>query len=180
MVELLKALALQEGVAYDGAFIAKVIYQRFPAEGAADRYRNKIVKSSSRLSVTQCSGFAGEALRETLTVYILFGAKVKEPETAREQRGELWRSFSKGEIAAFSRRTGDTNSIHLTGCPVVQGLFLLKELCGLVQPEEIEIKFVHPVYGDTPVYLEQLENHLRGFSGGALCFEAVFKKAGAR
>ncbi len=41
----------------------------------------------------------------------------------------LWRNFSKEEIKEFSYVTGDTNSIHLTENPVVQGLFILKELC---------------------------------------------------
>lgn len=40
--------------------------------------------------------------------------------------GTLWRNFSKEEISDFSHLTGDTNSIHLTENPVVQGLYILK------------------------------------------------------
>lgn len=87
-------------------------------------------------------------------------------------KGTLWRNFSKEEIADFSHLTGDTNSIHLTENPVVQGLFILKELCDTIQTDEIEVKYIHPVYAGNPVYIEHEENIIKGFSNDMLCFQA--------
>jgi hypothetical protein len=84
----------------------------------------------------------------------------------------LWRNFSKEEIKEFSYVTGDTNSIHLTENPVVQGLFILKELCESTKAKKIEVKYIHPVYGDNPVYLKHDGNIITGFSNRSLCFEA--------
>ncbi len=84
----------------------------------------------------------------------------------------MWRSFSKEEISAFSHETGDTNFIHLTENPVVQGLFILKELFDATKTNEIEVKYIHPIYGDNQVYLKHEENNIKGFSDGILCFQA--------
>ena len=62
-----------------------------------------------------------------------------------EDTGDLWHEFSKEEIADFSHLTGDTNSIHLTENPVVQGLFILKELCNTTKAKEIEVKYIKPL-----------------------------------
>ncbi|AGX44352.1 hypothetical protein FHU23_003662 [Clostridium saccharobutylicum] len=90
-----------------------------------------------------------------------------------KEEGTLWRNFSKQEIADFSHLTGDTNSIHLTENPVVQGLLILKELCDTTKSNNIEVKYVHPVYGENPVYIKRDGNTIIGYSGQALCFQAA-------
>jgi len=87
--------------------------------------------------------------------------------------GTLWRNFSKEEIADFSHVTGDTNSIHLTENPVVQGLFILKELCYTSKTNEIEVKFIYTIYGNNQVYLRREANIIKGFSNSILCFQAT-------
>lgn len=95
-----------------------------------------------------------------------------EPKSV-EDTGILWRDFSIKEIAEFSHLTGDTNSIHLTENPVVQGMFILKELCDTTKTNEIEVKYIYPVYGCNPVYIKHEGNLINGFSNGILCFQAT-------
>ncbi len=175
MIDLFRAFTTKEDFFYDGAFIAKVKYQRFQSKLDKETYKNEIVKSSRKLCVINCSGYINNEIAETLTVYLMMNVTVKESvqkETIKDY-GTLWRNFSKEEISNFSHLTGDTNSIHLTENPVVQGLFILKELCNTTQAKEIEVKYIHPVYGGNPVYIKYEENLIMGFSNGILCFQAT-------
>ena len=174
MIDLFKAFSTRKDFFYEGAFIAKVKYQRFQPDSDEETFRSEIVKSNRRLCIASCSGYIQNEISETLTVYLMMNVTVKEyvkPEPIKDQ-GMFWRTFSKEKISNFSRLTGDTNSIHLTENPVVQGLFILKELCETTQTNKIEVKYIHPVYGDNPVYLKHEENIIKGFSNAILCFEA--------
>lgn len=160
---------------YEGAFIAKVKYQRIEPEANGEVYKNEIIKNSKKLCIIECNGYVEAQIIEKLTVYLMMNVEAKEtkkPEIV-ENQGSLWRNFSKEEIVDFSHTTGDTNSIHLTENPVVQGLFILKELCDTTKADEIDVKYVHPVYGDNPVYLLREDNTIKGFSNGVLCFQAA-------
>lgn len=178
MMKLFTAFATGEDFFYEGAFIAKVKYEKFESKKDNVLYKNKIIKNNKKLCVIECSGFNDAKIIEKLTVYLMMGAKVKEPVKSEisdvsHNEGTLWRIFSKEEIASFSHTTGDTNSIHLTDNPVVQGLFILKELCETTQADEIEVKYTNPVYGNNPVYILRGENTIKGFSNGILCFHAT-------
>ncbi|AGY75160.1 MaoC family dehydratase [Clostridium autoethanogenum] len=175
MIDLFRAFATKDDFFYDGAFIAKAKYQRFQSKSDKETYKNEIIKSNRRLSVINCSGYVNNEVVETLTVYLMMNATVKEATQLESIKdvGTLWRNFSKKEIADFSHLTGDTNSIHLTENPVVQGLFILKELCDTSQTNEIEVKYVHPVYSGNPVYIKYEGNLIKGFSNGILCFKAT-------
>lgn len=175
MINLFKAFTTKEDFFYDGAFIVKVKYQRFQSKLDKEIYKNEIVKSSRKLCVINCSGYVNNEVAEILTVYLMMNVTAKESvqkETIKDY-GTLWRNFLKEEISDFSHLTGDTNSIHLTENPVVQGLFILKELCDTTQSNEIEVKYIHPVYGGNPVYIKREENLITGFSNGTLCFQAT-------
>jgi hypothetical protein len=175
MIDLFRAFTTKENFFYDGAFIAKVKYQRFQSRLEKETYKHEIVKSSRKLCVINCSGYVNNEVAETLTVYLMMNVAVKESVQTENIKdyGTLWRSFSKEEISDFSHLTGDTNSIHLTENPVVQGLFILKELCDTTQSNEIEVKYIHPVYGGNLVYIKREENLITGFSNGTLCFQAT-------
>lgn len=175
MIDLFKAFTMKEDFFYEGAFIAKVKYQRFQSKLDNETYKNEIVKSSRKLCVISCSGYVNNEIAEALTVYLMMNVKVKESVQKENVKdcGTLWRSFSKEEISNFSHVTGDTNSIHLTENPVVQGLFILKELCDTTQSNEIEVKYIHPVYGGNPVYIKHEENVIKGYSNDTLCFQAL-------
>ena len=175
MIDLFRAFTTKEDFFYDGAFIAKVKYQRFELKPGKETYENEVVKSTRRLCVINCNGYIDNEIAETLTVYLMMNVTVKDsvqPEIV-ENTGTLWRNFSKEEIADFSHLTGDTNSIHLTDNPVVQGMFILKELCDTTKTNEIEVKYIHPVYGCSPVYIKHEGNIIKGFSNGILCFQAT-------
>lgn len=150
-------------------------YQRFQAKPDKETYKNEVLRSNSRLCIINCSGCANNEIAETLTVYLMMNVTIKEPVETEivEDTGTLWRDFSKEEIAYFSYLTGDTNSIHLTENPVVQGMFILKELCDTTQTNEIEVKYIHPVYGCNPVCIRHEGNIIKGFSKGILCFQAT-------
>jgi hypothetical protein len=175
MIDLFRAFTTKEDFFYDGAFIAKVKYQRFQPKSDKETYKNEVVKSNRKLCVINCNGYVDNEIAETLTVYLMMNVTVKEsiePEII-EDTGTLWRDFSKEEIADFSHLTGDTNSIHLTENPVVQGMFILKELCDTTKTNEIEVKYTHPIYGCNPVYIKHEGNLIKGFSNGILCFQAT-------
>ena len=175
MINLFRAFTTKEDFFYDGAFIAKVKYQRFQPKSDKETYKNEVVKSNRRLCVINCNGYIDIEIAETLTVYLMMNVTAKGsavPEIV-EDTGTLWRNFSKEEIEDFSHLTGDTNSIHLTENPVVQGLFILKELCDTTQTNEIELKYLNPVYGCNPVYIKYEGNLIKGFSNGILCFQAT-------
>lgn len=175
MIDLFKAFTTKEDFFYEGAFIAKVKYQCFKSELGSETFKHEIVKSSRKLCVINCSGYVNDEPAEMLTVYLMMNVTVKEPVKPEivEDIGTLWCDFSKEEIADFSHLTGDTNSIHLTENPVVQGLFILKELCDTTQTNEIEVKYIYPVYGCNPVYIKQEGNIIKGFSNGIRCFQAT-------
>lgn len=175
MLDLFKAFTTKEDFFYDGAFIAKVKYQRFQPKSESESYKIQLVKNNRRLCIIDCNGYINNELAETLTVYLMMNVTAKEsaPTSAVEDSGTIWRTFSKEEIADFSHLTGDTNSIHLTENPVVQGLFILKELYATVKTYEIEVKYVHPVYGCNPVYIKHEGNQIMGYSKNALCFTAT-------
>lgn len=175
MLNLFKAFTTQENFFYDGAFIAKVKYQRLMNTSDKENYKNEIIKSSNRLCVINSTGYVNNEVAEVLTVYLMINVKLKEaikPETINHN-GTFWRNFTKEEISDFSHITGDMNSIHLSDNPVVQGLFILKELCATAKSNEIEIKYIHPVYGCNPVYITQDKNVINGFSNDILCFQAT-------
>jgi hypothetical protein len=173
MINLFKAFVAGEDFFYEGAFIAKVKYQRFKPEVESEAYKNKIIKNSKKLCIIECGGYEKEELVEKLTVYLMMNVEVKEIRKSEEveNQGVSWHTFSNKEISDFSHTTGDTNSIHLVENPVVQGLFILKELCDTTKADEIEAKYVYPVYGNNPVYLLREENKIKGFSNGVLCFQ---------
>lgn len=178
MIKLFTAFATGDDFFYEGAFIAKVKYEKFQSKKDNIFYENKIIKNNKKLCVIECSGLDNDQVIEKLTVYLMVGAKVKKPVKSEMSdvsgnQGTLWRYFSKEEIAEFSHTTGDTNSIHLTDNPVVQGLLILKELCETTQANKIEVKFIHPVYGNNPVYILNDDNTIKGFSNDILCFQAT-------
>lgn len=175
MLDLFKSFTTQEDFFYEGAMIAKVKYQRFQSKLDNITYKNEVIKSSNKLSVVSCSGYANNEIAEKLTVTLIMNATVKEDinKEIYSDLGSPWYTFSKAEITDFSYITGDKNSIHLSEKPVVQGLFILKKLFELIHKNEIEVKYTYPVYGDNPVYLKYEENHITGYSNNRLCFRAV-------
>ena len=58
-------------------------------------------------------------------------------------------TFTKEEVYAFSKETGDENKIHLTDHPVVQGMLLLRTAaCAHEDLKRLDVKFVEPSYAE--------------------------------
>ncbi|SFD28655.1 hypothetical protein [Clostridium uliginosum] len=45
--------------------------------------------------------------------------------------------------------------------------------CDTTQTNQIEVKYIHPVYGCNPVYIKYEGNLIKGFSDCTLCFQAT-------
>lgn len=177
MMDLFTAFTSQSELDYEGAMIAKVRYQHMADLEGEETFKNEIVKSNEMMMVLRCTGSVGETAVEAITVYLIMNAEVKDPEVLGEDTdmGSEWYTFSKEEIVNFSHTTGDTNSIHLTDHPVVQGLFLLKKMADRYDEfttyKKIDMKFHSPVYGESPVLLKQEGNKFSAYSDRVLCFE---------
>lgn len=178
MMDLITALTLPDSIPYDGSLLVRAEYTRFRA-GTSARWENEILKQSRRTCVIRCTGYRQEEAVHSLTASLLLRpvgtaespAAFSVPENALSA-GICWRSFSKEEIGEFSRTTGDTNSVHRRNPPVVQGLFLLKELSDAFPSSRISVSFLHPVYGGDPVFLAKNGCSLLGISRGVRCFHA--------
>lgn len=178
MMDLFTAFTSQRELDYEGAMIAKIRYQKTGDITKVDNFKNEIVKQNEMMMVLRCSGLVGEEAVEILTVYLIMNAEVKEAEKVSEDfdMGDEWYTFSKEEIADFSHTTKDTNSIHLTDHPVVQGLFLLRKVAETYDTftdyKKIDMKFHAPVYGEAQVYLKKIDKKMECYSDRVFCFEA--------
>lgn len=177
LMDLFTAFTSQGELDYEGAMIAKIRYQKMGDTSGKETFQNEIVKSNEMMMVLKCTGYQGETPVEAITIYLIMNAEVKAPDAlaADVDMGELWYTFSKEEIADFSHTTGDTNSIHLTVHPVVQGLFLLRKVAETYDKDtsykKIDMKFHYPVYGENPVYIKRDGTKMAAYSDNALCFE---------
>lgn len=143
---------------YQGAFIGKISYsaEREAAEAAEQiTYQYGDVKENAFMYILSILGFAdgSETPIEKFTVTLVKPSdKEKEltrKEAAAYERTEAFHTFSKEEVYAFSKETGDRNRIHLTDHPVVQGVYLLRTAAERVpDASRIDVKFVEPSYAE--------------------------------
>ena len=90
---------------------------------------------------------------EKMTI-TLVKASDKEKEIKRVEKAEYedekpFHTFTKEEVYAFSKETGDENKIHLTDHPVVQGMLLLRTAaCAHEDLKRLDVKFVEPSYAE--------------------------------
>jgi len=90
---------------------------------------------------------------EKMTI-TLVKASDKEKEIKRVEKTDYedekpFHTFTKEEVYAFSRETGDENKIHLTDHPVVQGMLLLRTAaCAHEDLKRLDVKFVEPSYAE--------------------------------
>lgn len=153
--------------AYQGAFIGKISYmaEREQAE-AAERivYSYGDVKENAFMYILTILGHAEgvEAPVEKMTITLVKASdkekEIKRTEKAEYENEEPFHTFSKEEVYAFSKETGDENKIHLTGHPVVQGMLLLRTAaCRLDRLSRLDVKFLEPSYAE--------ENLMWGYNG---------------
>lgn len=176
MLELLKVFSKQTDIIYEGAMIAKAKYEKILDDIEAVDFKNELIKESKRLCVIKCLGYKNDLVIESLTVYLMMTPQIKKDVAKETMKGEYWYTFSSEEIKAFSYDTGDSNSIHLTDHPIVQGLYILKKLYESTLAKFIEIKYLYPIYAGEPVLLEYDENSISAYSNDHQCFLATMKR----
>lgn len=144
---------------YQGAFIGKISYtvDREKAEAADSiTYEYGDVKENAFMYILSIHGkVAGEeaAPVEKMTI-TLVKASDKEKDIKRVEKADYedekpFHTFTKEEVYAFSKETGDENKIHLTDHPVVQGMLLLRTAaCAHEDLKRLDVKFVEPSYAE--------------------------------
>lgn len=161
----IRALSQFQGSRYDNSFIVRIHYGRIRKAGPDCRFQYVCLWDRTRSQLLQAEAWAGNCRVGTLQVELLFtGPKVNYIEKAGLLNREPgppegyrpWRAFTSEEVRGFSRRTGDTNPIHLDSRPVVQGLLLWQSLfVWLGEPETIHMLFKSPVHGGEMIYCRE-------------------------
>ena len=84
-------------------------------------------------------------------------------------------SFSPEQITAFSKWSGDMNSIHLGEKPVVQGMLLLLALEDYLCIKGFKIRrgnirYLHPIKACEDIFIYHEQNKITGISKDKECF----------
>ncbi len=138
------------------------------------------VKETKRRQILVAEGWNGGKLAGQLRMELWFpkGSRITDSKKDPERLGAakplaesvLWRKFSTEEIKDFSKRTGDTNPIHLQEHPVVQGVLLWQVLFAhLAEPAALLMTFHRPVHGGEKIYLREEVRNEQNEREFALC-----------
>lgn len=148
---------------YQGAFIGKISYtvDREKAEAADSiTYEYGDVKENAFMYILSILGkVEGEETPVEKMTITLVKASDKEKEIKRVEKTDYedekpFHTFTKEEVYAFSKETGDENKIHLTDHPVVQGMLLLRTAaCAHEDLKRLDVKFVEPSYAEEELML---------------------------
>lgn len=173
MEELFRALAGLKGKKYDGSYIGRVIWSQ--SRGAV------VVETKAQLEIVRETRkymkIRIEKQQQALEVVLLFpGEKspaVASEELPAESAANFLHCFTSEEIQRFTAATGDENPIHAGANPVVPGLQLLQCLQQKYPAaEHIDLRFLQPVYGGEPVYLQREDGLQYGIAGRRRIFAA--------
>ena len=147
---------------YQGAFIGKISYtaNREKAEAATEiTYAYGDVKENAFMYILSILGTVPgeEEPVEKMTITLVKASDkakdIKRVEKAEYENEEPFHTFSKEDVYAFSKETGDENKIHLTDHPVVQGMLLLRTAaCKLDKLTRLDVKFTEPSYAEEELY----------------------------
>lgn len=143
---------------YQGAFIGKISYtaEKEAAEKAeVITYEYGQVKENAFMYILTVLGHA-EGMEEPVEKFTVTLIKpsdkekeLKRTEALKYENPQEFHQFSKEEVYAFSKETGDENKIHLTDHPVVQGILLLRTAAmKLDGASRLDVKFVEPSYAE--------------------------------
>lgn len=163
MKEIMKALCGLWKEEWQGMVMGQLNYEK--GEGACG---GPYFVSASGRRILKVSAFGGNERMEIL----LFPFSHGEGKEKTGEKGRLWRTFSEGEVHAFSLSMGDHNGIHQARRPVVSGFQLAEALAEGRDFHTLRIRFHHPLYAGEAVYLKEEGKTFWGISE-VLCFEAV-------
>ncbi|MDD3395629.1 MAG: MaoC family dehydratase [Acidaminococcaceae bacterium] len=166
MQRFTRALCSLEGEQYQQSFIGQITYEQKAdytvAAIAASTIELQMLKTTSKYQNILLTQYAkNHRVLATMKVLLFMkdgavaaGTKKVQPNGDLPQGASYWRQFSAETIRAFSVAVGDTNGIHLTEYPIVQGFLLAEEFYKwAAQPRWLQLKFVHPVYAEQEIYL---------------------------
>ncbi len=171
MLNFAKALCRLQGERYDNSYIGKLVYRRTAAETEGERLELDPGKPGRRFQRVKVRAFGKDGRETAVLETVLFFSDTMvnhDEETgsplAREgvpPPGAIpWHAFSEEEIREFSAAVGDTNPIHLTERPVVQGYLLADRIFRrLGRPGNITIRFSNPAYAGEMIYLLEEDQH---------------------
>lgn len=185
MILFAKAMGQLSSNSYERAFIGKITYQRLVLDiNDEDGYSEpqfKVFKEKGNafIEIIRIQRMSGEKVLENMQVIIVLAQNynnTKQEKVMISSAEKPFRSFGKEEVYEFSSKVKDTNSIHLTHKPVVQGMFLFGELMKYIRyPDNATIKYSNPILAGNMIYLKEGKDILKGFSNEVLCFEMKYK-----
>jgi len=167
MIRLIRALSSLHGEQYTEPYIAKAKFERYGNLVGKGTHTNMMVeKEKAKFVLIIIDLYDNEIVLARLRITLFLHATENLALTVHHSMPkdvQVWRSFTKAAIYAFSKEADDTNPIHLTDQPIVQGLFLLRTLADYFGDiNSLEMKFIKPLYADQIVYLQK---HSGGFIG---------------
>lgn len=183
MERLIRALGSLAEERYQGSYIGKILWEKqataLPTKGTTRLTIERECRNFIRILVV----LEVEQIIAARLQVGLFLAKEKHEaeqqesmEDARAIAAERWRVFSSQEIIDFVDSVGDQNEIHRSACPVVPGLFLLKQIAvELSLANQLELRFLQPLYAGQMVSIHKDKNIWRGYGPSGLAFSVKIR-----
>jgi hypothetical protein len=192
MIVFSKALGQISSSQFDGAVIGKITYSKL-CDGFRSIKPELIIYENRKKSLVKIDiqRIIKETILDEISIFVIANkittksdGKEKAAdnnETCREEIDltdrELFAKVTKEEVHKFSLETGDKNPIHLSDYPIVQGMLLFNRLMDYLKfPDNLEVKFINPVFAGQDIYLMEVRDLLYGVVNGKRCFQVKFKK----
>lgn len=156
-----------------------VCFQMIQEDKGISQIEVNVVKHSKKRAKIECCALKDQTVLARLTVQLLVRKihPIKFSPSKVEGR-EVYR-FSKEEIYDFSKRIHDENPIHLNEEPIVQGLLLLQFIYAyLKHPNQLQLKFVNPVFANDAIYIKEEASFITGYTESGICFKGNYEKKG--
>ena len=176
MIRLIRALSSLHGEQYTEPYIAKAQFERYGnLVGENIQTKMTVEKEKAKFVLIIIDLYNEKIVLARLRITLFLHATENAVLTVHHTKPtdvQIWRSFSKESIYAFSEEANDTNPIHLTDRPIVQGLFLLRSLAEYFGDiHSLEMKFIKPLYADQIVYLQKHSGSFVGYHDHEIIFK---------
>ncbi len=176
MIRLIRALSSLNGEQYTEPYIAKAKFERYGnLVGKGTHTNMKVEKEKAKFVLIIIDLYDNEIVLARLRITLFLHATENLDVTVHHSMpkdAQVWRSFTKEAIYAFSKEANDANPIHLTERPIVQGLLLLRTLANYFGDiHSLEMKFIKPLYADQIVYLQKRNGSFIGYNEQEMIFK---------
>jgi hypothetical protein len=163
---------------WQGIYLVKIHYEQTKIDNDFSEISYQKSFTAGRiLTFTSKKVQNGKPLQE-LTAYMIkpLGTKSSPASVTSCQDTVFWRSFSAGEVWAYSEKVSDRNQIHLGDRPIVQGFFLFEEIIRTFPAtQNCQMTFHTPIRAGTPIFLTYCEKSgtFQGHHKGILYFSGT-------